>query len=202
MFERHYSVWPEKVPKFLDLPQTSVYQNLAVSALRYPQRVAIHYYDSPITYAELDRQVTAMAGYLQHLGVQAGDRVLLYMQNSPQFIIGFYAILRANAVVVPVNPMNRTAELEYLIGDTGAVAALCAQELFECIEPHVGRTALKHAVVTAIPSTWASPPGCRCRRPSPRRCNRSPASGCTPGRRRSPPATSPARSPPARTTCA
>ncbi|WP_028240135.1 long-chain-fatty-acid--CoA ligase [Stutzerimonas azotifigens] len=159
MFERHYSVWPEKVPKFLYLPQTSVYHNLAVSALRYPQRVAIHYYDSPITYAELDRQVTAMAGYLQHLGVQAGDRVLLYMQNSPQFIIGFYAILRANAVVVPVNPMNRTAELEYLIGDTGAVAALCAQELFECIEPHVGRTALKHAVVTAYSEYLSQPTG-------------------------------------------
>ena len=61
-----------------------------------------------LSYAEFNAQVEAMAGYLQQdCGVQRGDRVLLYMQNSPQFIIGFYAILRADAMVVPVNPMNR-----------------------------------------------------------------------------------------------
>src|SRR5690606_4283076 len=117
MFDRHYAAWPDLVPHFLELPASSLYSNLAVSALRCPTQSAIIYYGTSLTYAELERQAEALAGYLQHAGVKAGDRVLLYMQNSPQFVIGFYAILRANAVVVPVNPMNRKAELEYLITD-------------------------------------------------------------------------------------
>ena len=58
----------------------------------------------------------ALAGFLQQrCGVAAGDRVLLYAQNGPHFIVGYYAILRADAVVVPVNPMNRVEELRHLI---------------------------------------------------------------------------------------
>ncbi|SFQ87448.1 fatty-acyl-CoA synthase [Halopseudomonas formosensis] len=149
MFDRHYAVWPDLVPKFLDLPATSLYSNLSVSALRYPQHPAIIYYGTTLTYAELEQQAEALAGYLQRAGVQAGDRVLLYMQNSPQFVIGFYAILRANAVVVPVNPMNRKAELEYLIADTEAEVALCGRELLDNISGLVGHTQLREVIVSA-----------------------------------------------------
>lgn len=149
MFDRHYAVWPDLVPKSLDLPATSLYSNLSVSALRYPQHPAIIYYGTTLTYAELEQQAEALAGYLQRAGVQAGDRVLLYMQNSPQFVIGFYAILRANAVVVPVNPMNRKAELEYLIADTEAEVALCGRELLDNISGLVGHTQLREVIVSA-----------------------------------------------------
>lgn len=149
MFDRHYAVWPDLVPKFLDLPATNLYSNLSVSALRYPQHPAIIYYGTTLTYAELEQQAEALAGYLQRAGVQAGDRVLLYMQNSPQFVIGFYAILRANAVVVPVNPMNRKAELEYLIADTEAEVALCGRELLDNISGLVGHTQLREVIVSA-----------------------------------------------------
>ena len=149
MFDRHYAVWPDLVPKFLDLPATSLYSNLSVSALRYPQHPAIIYYGTTLTYAELEQQAEALAGYLQRARVQAGDRVLLYMQNSPQFVIGFYAILRANAVVVPVNPMNRKAELEYLIADTEAEVALCGRELLDNISGLVGHTQLREVIVSA-----------------------------------------------------
>lgn len=149
MFDRHYAVWPDLVPKFLDLPATSLYSNLSVSALRYPQHPAIIYYGTTLTYAELEQQAEALAGYLQRAGVQAGDRVLLYMQNSPQFVIGFYAILRANAVVVPVNPMNRKAELEYLIADTEAEVALCGRELLDNISGLVDHTQLREVIVSA-----------------------------------------------------
>ena len=57
MFDRHHAVWPENMPRHLSLPQTSLYTNLEVSALRYPQRDAINYYDSPITFAQLKQQV-------------------------------------------------------------------------------------------------------------------------------------------------
>ncbi|GAA6132785.1 long-chain-fatty-acid--CoA ligase [Halopseudomonas sabulinigri] len=149
MFDRHFPVWPDQVPKQLELPATNLFHNITVSALRFPDHPAIHYYGSNISYSQLLNQAERLAGYLQQIGVQAGDRVLLYMQNSPQYIIGYFAILRANAVVVPVNPMNRTAELAYLIEDTQAPVALCAQELSEFVAPHVGNGVLKEAIVTA-----------------------------------------------------
>ncbi len=118
------------------VPRTSVFDGLAVSARRFPDRAAIHYYGSDITYASLLEQAEALAGYLQQdCGVARGDRVLLYMQNSPQFIIGFYAILRADAVVVPVNPMNLTEELEHYVADANARVALCGAELVERVAP-------------------------------------------------------------------
>ncbi|MGO1692854.1 MAG: AMP-binding protein, partial [Marinobacter sp.] len=84
MFTRHYGVWPKELPKTLTLPKTSIFTNLAVSALRYPDNIAIIFYDASITYRRLLAEVETMAGYLQAQGVKKGDRVLLYMQNSPQ----------------------------------------------------------------------------------------------------------------------
>src|SRR5690625_3818489 len=149
MFDRHHAVWPKYAPQQLRLPQTSVYTNLEVSAQRYGQQTAINYYDTNITYAELKTEAEAIAGYLQHKGVKKGDRVLLFMQNSPQFIIAFYAIMRADAVVVPINPMNRTAELQHYIEDTDATVAICGQELFPLLQPLLGQHGLEAVVVAA-----------------------------------------------------
>ncbi|WP_421706250.1 long-chain fatty acid--CoA ligase [Alloalcanivorax xenomutans] len=149
MFDRHFAVWPENLPHHLTIPETSLCTNLDVSALRYPEKPAIIYYDHTITYRELKRQVDALAGYLQTLGVDKGDRVLLYMQNAPQFIIGYYAILRANAIVVPINPMNRTAELEHYLEDTQATVTLAAQEVFANIAPLIGTRQLRQVIVAS-----------------------------------------------------
>lgn len=149
MFDRHYQVWPTNVPRTLGVPQTSLYTNLAISAQRYPDHPAITYYGTDLSYRELEQQAEAMAGYLQQAGVKRGDRVLLCMQNCPQFVIGFYAILRANAVVVPVNPMNRHAELLYLAEDTDASVALCGLELVDDFCSLVQEGALKEVIVTA-----------------------------------------------------
>ena len=149
MFDRHFAVWPENLPHHLTIPETSLCTNLDVSALRYPEKPAIIYYDHTITYRELKRQVDALAGYLQTLGVDKGDRVLLFMQNAPQFIIGYYAILRANAIVVPINPMNRTAELEHYLEDTQATVTLAAQEVFANIAPLIGTRQLRHVIVAS-----------------------------------------------------
>src|SRR5579872_4591122 len=130
MGTRHLSSWPPGAPRELETPGTSLWANLVASARRFPDRRAIVFYDSAITYAELEREVESLAGFLQQdCGVKRGDRVALYMQNSPQFIIGFYAILRADAVVVPVNPMNLQGELDYILRDSGASVLLAAQEL-------------------------------------------------------------------------
>src|SRR5262249_12662234 len=135
-FTRHYAHWPPGAPKTLEVPRDSVYSNLAASAARNPQRTLVDYYGTRISYADIKREADALAGFLQRrCGVAKGDRVLLYLQNSAQFIIAYYAILRADAAVVPVNPMNRTEELRHYVEDAQANVAIVGQELHERIAP-------------------------------------------------------------------
>ncbi len=149
MFSRHFEHWPANLPKTLSLPETSLFTNLEISARRYPDKTAIVYYDTEISYRELLTEVEALAGYLQQQGVEKGDRVLLYMQNSPQWVIGYYAILRADAAVVPVNPMNRAAELEHYIADTDAKVCICGQELVDHVKSFVGMGDFKTVIYSA-----------------------------------------------------
>mgnify|MGYP006203017389 CR=1 FL=1 len=132
----HLAHWPPGLPHHLTLPQTSLFHNLEVSAARYPDKPFILFYDTRISFAQFKREAEHLAGHLQQVGgVQAGDRVLIYMQNSPQWALAFYAILRANAVAVPVNPMNRSDELRHAVQDSGARAAFVAQELLPHLLP-------------------------------------------------------------------
>ncbi len=98
MSDSHLEFWPARLPRTLTLPETSVPYNLEVSAHRYPEKTAIVYYGTGISYVLLHDEAKSLAGYLhEDLGVEGGDRVVLYMQNSPQFVVAYYAILRANA---------------------------------------------------------------------------------------------------------
>jgi fatty-acyl-CoA synthase len=144
----HYAHWPAGLPHQLTPPATSVYDNLEISARRYPEKSALIFYGRDISYRELIHQADALAGYLQQVcGVRRGDRVLLHMQNCPQFVIGFYAILRADAVVVPVNPMLLTDELRHTVTDSGARVALSAQELLPQLRPLQAEGLIDHAVI-------------------------------------------------------
>ncbi|TMQ05370.1 MAG: long-chain fatty acid--CoA ligase, partial [Deltaproteobacteria bacterium] len=138
MGDRHLPFWPP-VPRRLTPPATSLWFNLEVSATRFPDKPAIVLYDSILTFAELRRDAERLAGFLQkECGVRRGDRVALYLQNSPQFVIGFYAILRADAMVVPINPMNLTMEIAHIVSDSGARVVICAQDQLSRLTPLVG----------------------------------------------------------------
>lgn len=143
---KNLTFWPLGLPQHLALPRTSLYYNLEVSAIRYPDSVAIAYYGNDITYAALRGEVDTLAGYLQSsLGVAKGDRVALFMQNSPQFVIAFYAILRAGGVVVPVNTMNLLEEVRHIVRDSGARVAIFGQELSAGMIPLLGNE-VEHAI--------------------------------------------------------
>jgi fatty-acyl-CoA synthase len=155
MFTRHFEHWPPGKPKTLEVPRTTVVHNLEAAAARAPQSVAIDYYGSRMTYAELGREVEVLAGYLQQrCGVARGDRVLLYLQNSPQFVIAYYAVMRADAVVVPVNPMNRTEELRHYVSDSDACVAIAGQDVVAQLRPVEG---LKHILVAAYSDYLRTP---------------------------------------------
>ena len=148
MHQAHYRYWPKGLPKEISPPQSSLYFNLEASAARYPGKAAIVFYDTVLDYARLKREVDAMAGYLQHsAGVKAGDRVLLLSQNCPQFVIAYYAILRADAVVVPVNAMSTPDELAHYLADSGARVAFAAQELCARLDGFAADGRLERVIV-------------------------------------------------------
>lgn len=157
--------WPAHLSPHLSIPGTNLFYNAEVSAARFPDKPFIYFYDTPVTFAQFKDEAERVAGYLQqHCGVKAGDRVLLYVQNSPQWVLAYYGILRANAVVVPVNPMNLTEELEHYVEDSGATTAFVAQELYPRIAPLAGEGEgkLQHLIVATysdyLKNTPSSPP--------------------------------------------
>jgi fatty-acyl-CoA synthase len=144
MFDRHFAHWPPGVPRTLEPRRASVYQNLLERAQQHPERTLIDYYGRKVSYQEVKDGADALAGYLQkRCGVARGDRVLLYLQNCPQFVMSYYGILRADAVVVPVNPMNRSEELRHYVEDAQARVAIVGQELCERVAP----LGLPHVIV-------------------------------------------------------
>ena len=125
----HHAFWPKRLPYQLTAPQTSLWMNLQISALRYPQKVALVFMGRTWSYSELQLEAEKIASALRKLGVQKGDRVVLDMQNCPQLVITHFAILRLDAVVVPVNPMNRTEELKHYILDPDTKVAVTTADL-------------------------------------------------------------------------
>ena len=107
-----------------------------------PNGAAIRYFDGSLSYGALDQASDALAARLLAGGVQAGDRLALYLQNMPGFIIGLVAGWKIGAVPVPVNPMNRQRELTMLLDDCAPQAMLCQDTLF-------------HDVIEGLPDTPA-----------------------------------------------
>jgi len=147
--EHHsFDHWPPDLAHRLTQPHTNLFYNVEVSAARYPDKPFLIFYDTPITFGRFKEQAERIAGFLQRdCGVESGDRVLLYMQNSPQWVLAYYGILRANAVVVPINPMCRKEELRHFAIDSGARVAFVGQELLEQVGPLKVSGDLDHLIV-------------------------------------------------------
>ncbi len=148
----HYKFWPQRLPRSITVPATSLWHNLATSAARFPDKPALVFFGQVISYREFAAQAERLAGTLHALGVKRGDRVMLDMQNCPQLVIAHFAILRADAVVVPVNPMNRAEEFKHYITDPDAKVAITTGDLApeiakasNALEP---KDRLAHLIVT------------------------------------------------------
>jgi fatty-acyl-CoA synthase len=148
----HFKFWPKRLPHAITVPATSLWDNLETSARRYPDKAALVFFGTVLTYAGLLQKAERLAQCLRGLGVEKGDRVVLSMQNCPQLIIAHFAILRANAVVVPVNPMNRSEELKHYITDPDAKVAITtadlAAELARASDAMDAKDRLAHLIVT------------------------------------------------------
>ena len=131
---RHHAFWPARLTKTVTIPDVTLFHNLQVTAARYPGKDAAVFLGRAITYGEMHRQALALGGWLVAHGVQPGDRVALFMQNCPQFLVAFYAVQAAGGVVVPVNPMNRADEFGHYITDPETRVVICAADLLAVVQ--------------------------------------------------------------------
>jgi long-chain acyl-CoA synthetase len=145
------SAYPEGVAADID---TSAYGSLVElmqdSFKRYGDRPAFNFMGRNMSYAELDRLSQVFAAYLQGLGLVAGDRVGIMLPNVLQYPIAVAAVLRAGFVVVNINPLYTSRELEMQLTNSGAKAIVILENFAATLQQCLAKTPVKHVVLCAM----------------------------------------------------
>jgi long-chain acyl-CoA synthetase len=154
---KHY---PPGVPADVDVERyRSLTELLEDSFRRYAERKAFVFMDHAMTYAELDRLSAAFGAWLQGTGLQRGARVAIMMPNVLQYPVALAGILRGGYVVVNVNPLYTPRELEHQLKDSGAEAIVILENFAVTLQQVIGRTSVKHVIVTSIGDLLGFPKG-------------------------------------------
>lgn len=122
-------------------------QYIAEYALLHPAKTAINFYGYEISYSKLNDDINKLANYLQSINIQKGDTIALYLQNSPQYIISFYAAQRIGAIVGPCNPMFKEWELHYQLNDLEAKVIITSPDLYPIFQKIEDETNVKHKIL-------------------------------------------------------
>jgi long-chain acyl-CoA synthetase len=125
---KHY---PPGVPEKVEIPAVSVPKVFDEATERLAGRTAVVFYGREISYRELREATDRMANALAGQGVKKGDRVGLYLLNSPQFIVAYFAALKCGATVTPISPVYTSHEVKFQLQDSGAKVLFCQDVLYE-----------------------------------------------------------------------
>ncbi|MEW2398099.1 AMP-binding protein [Streptomyces sp. NPDC046862] len=136
-------------PGEFPLDHTNALEMFRAGLAADPDGVAIRYFDGVVTRAELDAQSDALAAGLRELGFARGDRLAVYLQNVPQFLVCMLAAWKAGGFMVSINPMSRARELTYLLEDSGAKVLVCLESLYD----EVGRDVVPASPVEVVLTT-------------------------------------------------
>ncbi|MDA8209545.1 MAG: AMP-binding protein [Actinomycetota bacterium] len=133
---RVQSSWPSGIESEVVYPlgEVPVSTYLRRRAVESPDAIAVSFYGYDMTFGQLDEQSDRFAWHLRAGGVRPGDRVAVMLPNCPQFFVAFYGVLKASAVLVPVNPMFKEIELAYELADSGAVVLVFWDALAAVVE--------------------------------------------------------------------
>jgi len=139
-----------EVPATLKYPQTTLHHNLEQAARKHPSAPATIFMDAQLSYSQLNDLADRFAAGLQSLGVKKGDRVAIYVANSPQFIMAYYGTLKAGAIAVPFNPLYSSNEVRHQLRDSGAETAVVMSRFYPIVKEVRAETPLKRVLVTNI----------------------------------------------------
>ena len=157
----HWQVHYEKgVPPNVEIPDTPLYTVLHESARRFPNKIAVRMIlryltkgiriGSTLTFRQLNEASDRFATALHSLGVRQHDRVAIMLPNLPQYMIAFFGIIKAGAIVVNTNPTYTPRELQLQLQDSGAETIITLTGLYNKIEGISAQTSLKHTILTDI----------------------------------------------------
>jgi long-chain acyl-CoA synthetase len=146
-------LYSEGCPADIAPDHSTMLDLFSASVTRAPDHIAIKYFDGVLTLADLDARSDSLAVALVDNGFAVGDRLGVYVQNNPAFVIALLAAWKASGAAVLINPMNKRREVTYLLADSGASALLCLDDLYESVAKEViatGETAVK-TIITCSP---------------------------------------------------
>ncbi len=117
---------------------------------KYPNKTAVLYLGEKFTYKRLRNLSERFAGALVNMGINKGDKVLVYIPNCIQWVIAYLGIQKAGAILVPVSPIYTSHEIEYMIKNSGAETIICADTNFGYVKEIFDTAKLKRAIVTNL----------------------------------------------------
>ena len=142
--------YPPGQPADVELENPSLLAAFSASAQRRPDAPAIKYFDAVLTFRQLDEQSDAFACALLDGGFGTGDRVALYTQNVPQYVIAMLGTWKAGGICVAINPMNKARELDQMLTDSGAAVLVALEDLYAAHAAEVvPRTAVNRVITTS-----------------------------------------------------
>jgi long-chain acyl-CoA synthetase len=143
--------YPDGVPHTIgEFSHASLVEMLEESFAKFPNRNACEYLGKFMTYRELDQQSRNFAAYLQTLGLKTGSRIAIMLPNVMQFQIAMMGALRAGLVVVNVNPLYTSRELEYQLKDSGASALIILENFAHVYQKIAQKVSVKKVIVTSL----------------------------------------------------
>ncbi len=151
------SSYPESVPHDLPITEATAIDDFISSGADKPAAPAIHYFDRTVSYGEIDQYSNSLAAALSDLGLQKGDRIIVDLQNIPQFPIAVYAAWKLGAIVVPVNPMYKERELEYFCKDSAAKVLLVQRDIAAALDTSFLRNSNVQSIITTVASDFFQP---------------------------------------------
>ncbi|MDI6753800.1 MAG: long-chain fatty acid--CoA ligase [Thermodesulfobacteriota bacterium] len=149
--------YEDGVPPSLVYPRVPLSHFLKQAATSFPQNLAMVFAGKKISYRELKEKVDALANALIALGVKKEERVALLLPNSPPYVIGYYAILQAGAMVVNLNPLAVERELLYFLNHAEVRTIILAEPLFPRIANIAPQSSLENILVACLRDWGATP---------------------------------------------
>ncbi len=138
------------VPYQIDYPQDTAFNMLEAAAKKYPHSPCTIFKGAVLTFKKMDELTDCLAAGLAALGIKKGDRVGIFMPNTPQFVIAYFGILKAGGVVVAINPLYSPREIEHQAQDAGIELILAMGDHYPTIKQAQPKTKIRTVIVTNI----------------------------------------------------
>jgi long-chain acyl-CoA synthetase len=146
-WHRHYDY---NVPTTIRYPRLPIHELIQIPANAYPDKAALNFFGSEMTFWELRQEILRMANALGALGIKKGDRVGIHLPNCPQYPIAYYAVLSLGAIIVNINPMYTPDELKLIVGSTGLTTLITFDMVLPNIRALCKAVAVPRVIVTKV----------------------------------------------------